>query len=208
MKPILPAKYRPPVPNKNPNQVTEGPTLISWKSIHRSPSPSPSNEVKERTSAANSTISPADTKETTGGGINMKERIAAFQGKGDPGLANPPPLPKTKKPVLRPPPKHVGSPSLTEGLPPAESKAVISSPHLDTESTQVPMKKATESAEQRGGGDRVKKDPEGEERTETTPRMQRLDGAKIRRAPPVLAPKPFIRRPGVPKETETIPSTY
>ena len=206
-KPPLPSKREPSVLAKDSGLVAEGPTLTSWKLVNPS---SPSNEDKECASAVKSTMPATDVKETTGGGASLKERMAAFQGKGGTGSANPPPLPTTKKPMPKPSPKPTSSPSLAEKNP-AEFRAVICPPLLDTESTvQVPTEKLAEFAEQRGEVDGIKKDPEEEERqrrVETTARVKRLDGANMGREPPVIAPKPFARRPGVPKEEKTRPGT-
>jgi len=156
-------------------------------------------------------MSTTDAKESIGQGISLKERMAALQGKGGFGPANPPPKPTTEKPKWKPPPKPVTPPSPTEEKPPVDFEAVIRSPPLDAEPAETPAEKPTEPVEQGDEGSVVKDDPEEEERQRRAAiaaRMQRLGGARIGMAPPVVAPKPHIRRPSVPKEEETKPGVY
>ena len=194
----------------NPPPTRPKPGGISWKPKQPSPPPSPSNKDKDRVAPAKSSMSTADAKESIGQGISLKERMAALQGKGGFGSASPPPKPTAEKPKWKPPPKPVTSPSPTEEKPPVDFEAVIRSPPLDTEPTETPTEKPTESAEQ-DEGDEVKDDPEEEarqRRAAIAARMQRLGGARIGMAPPVLPPKPPIRRPSVLKEEEAKSGTY
>ena len=209
-KPPLPAGHKSPVLAQNSSLVTEGPTLVSWKSIHPSPSPSPSNEDTERAPVAKGTMPATDAQEIIDQGISLKERMAVFQGRGGPEPANPPPLPTTKKPKWKPPPnpKPLRSPSMGEEKLPVELKTVIRSPLVDTESTQVPTKKPVEPAEQRDKKVKELEEEECQSHAEIATHMQRLNGARVGKAPPVIAPKPPIRRPGVPKEEEARPGTY
>lgn len=203
-KPSLPAKYESPVPVKDSSLVTERPPFISWKSIDPSPSPSPSNKDEGGASATNSIMPASDAGDTIGGVVSLKERMAIFQGNGGSGPANLPPKPAPKKPMWKPPPKPITSPLLEEKLP-IENRATVRSPPVDTKLTQAQAKKPAEFREQRGEGSeaKVRKVPDEEEhqqRTDTTVRIQPLDGAKIRNAPPVIAPKPSIRRPSTTEE--------
>ena len=155
-------------------------------------------------------MSATDAKESIGQGISLKERMAALQGKGGFGPANPPPKPTTEKPKWKPPPKPVLSPSPTEEKPPVDFEAVIRSPPLETEPTETQAEKPVEAVEQGGEGEEVKDDAEEEERQRRAAiaaRMQRLGGARIGMAPPVVGPKPPIRRASVQKEEETKPGT-
>jgi len=134
--------------------------------------------------------------------------MAALQGKGGFGPANPPPKPATEKPKWKPPPKPVTSPSPTEEKPPIDFEAVVRSPPLDTEPAEPSAEKPSEPAEQGDEGGEAKDDPEEEERQRRAAiaaRLQRLGGARIGMAPPVVAPKPPIRRSSVPKEEDTKP---
>ena len=82
---------------------------------------------------------------------------------------------------------------------------------MDTEPVETPAEKTAESAEQGDEGDEAKDDPEEEERQRRAAiaaRMQRLGGARIGMAPPVVGPKPPIRRPSVQKEEETKPGRH
>ena len=156
-------------------------------------------------------MSSADAKESIGQGISLKERMAALQGKGGFGSGNPPPpKPTTEKPKWKPPPKPVTSPSPTDEKPPVDFEAVMRSPPMDAEPVETPAEKTEESVEQGDEGEEAKEDPEEEERQRRAAiaaRMQRLGGARIGMAPPVVGPKPPIRRPSVQKE-EAKPGTY
>ena len=137
--------------------------------------------------------------------------MAALQGKGGFGPATPPPRPATEKPKWKPPPKPVSPPSPSEEKPPVDFETVIRSPPLETEPTETPAERAAESAEQGDVEDEAKEDPEEEERQRRAAiaaRMQRLGGARIGMAPPVVAPKPPMRRPSAPKEEEAKSGTY
>lgn len=196
----------------NPPPTRPKPGNISWKPKQPSPPPSPSNKdkEKERPALVKSSMSSADAKESIGQGISLKERMAALQGKGGFGPANPPPKPMTEKPKWKPPPKPVTSPSPTEEKPPIDFETVVRPPPADTEPAETPAEKPTESAEPEEEGDEAKDDPEEEERQRRAAiaaRMQRLGGARIGMAPPVVGPKPPIRRPSAPKEEETKPGT-
>ena len=184
---------------------------VSWKPKQTSPPPSPSNKDKERTTPVKSSMSAADAKESIGQGVSLKERMAALQGKGGFGPTNPPPKPMTEKPKWKPPPKPVNPSSPSEEKAPVDFEAVVRSPPLETEPTETQTEKPTESAEQEDEGGENKEDPEEEERQRRAAiaaRMQRLGGARIGMAPPVIAPKPPTRRASVPKEAETKPGTY
>lgn len=192
----------------NPPPTRPKPGNLSWKPKQVSPPPSPSNKDKEQTPSAKSSMSAADAKESIGQGVSLKERMAALQGKGGFGPSNPPPKPTSEKPKWKPPPKPVSPPSPSEEKAPVDLEAVIRSPPVDTESTEMPTEKPAESAEQGDGGGENKEDPDEEERQRRAAiaaRMQRLGGARIGMAPPVIAPK---RRPTAPKEEETKPGTY
>lgn len=197
----------------NPPPTRPKPGNVSWKPKQTSPPPSPSNKEKEkeRSPPAVGSMSAADAKESIGQGISLKERMAALQGRGGFGPASPPPKPTTEKPKWKPPPKPVNSPSPTEEKAPVDFEAVIRSPPPDIESTETPTEKHTEPAEQGDEGGESKEDPEEEERQRRAAiaaRMQRLGGARIGMAPPVIAPKPPARRASVPKEEEVKPGTY
>ena len=195
----------------NPPPTRPKPGNISWKPKQPSPPSSPSNKDTERVSPAKSSMSSADAKESIGQGISLKERMAALQGKGGFGSSNPPPKPTTEKPKWKPPPKPVTSPSPTEEKPPIDFEAVVRSPPVDTEPAETPAEKTAESAEQEDEGGEAKEDPEEEERQRRAAiaaRMQRLGGARIGMAPPVVAPKPPIRRTSVQKEEEPKPGVY
>ena len=195
----------------NPPPTRPKPGNVSWKPKQPSPPPSPANKDKEHVTSAKSSMSATDAKESIiGQGISLKERMAALQGKGGFGPASPPPKPTTEKPKWKPPPKPVLSPSPTEEKPPIDLEAVIRSPPVDTEPTEAPAEKPTESTERDDGGDEVKDDPEEGERQRRAAiaaRMQRLGGARIGMAPPIVAPKPQIRRSSVQKE-ETKSGVY
>ena len=137
--------------------------------------------------------------------------MAALQGKGGFGPATPPPRPATEKPKWKPPPKPVSPPSPSEEKPPVDFETAIRSPPLETEPTETPAERTAESAERGDVEDEAKEDPEEEERQRRAAiaaRMQRLGGARIGMAPPVVAPKPPMRRPSAPKEEEAKSGTY
>jgi hypothetical protein len=268
-KQFLPDKYEPSVLAEEQNLVTEGPTLISWKSM--GPSSSSLNKGEERASSAKGTMSLTEAQEIINESVSLKERMAIFQGNGGPGPTHPPPLPKTKKPTWKPPPKPISSPLLPEEKPPVESEAatveskvvtvgskvvtVYKTVTVEYKTVTVESKAVTvdsssffvgtntdsvsksreritawDSAEQGGeritawgsteqGGERitawdstehegersgVKEDPEEQD----TAHRQRLNEPNVRKGPPVIAPKPSIRRPGVPKKEETRPGMY
>ena len=203
-KPLLPDESGYPVLAEGSNLVTEGTSLFSWKSMQLHPPHSPSNGDEE----TKSTVPTTDAKETIGEGTSLKEQMADFQDTRGPGPADPPPKPTTKKPMWKPPPKLVSSPSLGEEKLPVELKAAIRSPLSDPEPTQMPTKKPTESVGQGGEGSGVKKEPDEEEHQrgdDTAVRVKTLNGTKTGKPPPVVAPKPFIRRPDAPKEDQTRP---
>ena len=195
-------------PPSNPPPTRPKPGNVSWKPKQPSPPPSPSNNDKERRTSATGSMSAADAKESIGHGVSLKERMAALQGKGGFGPSNPPPKPASEKPKWKPPPKPANPPSPSEEKAPVDLEAVIRSPPLDPEQTETLTEKPTESAEQGDEGGESKEDPEDEERQRRAAiaaRMQRLGGARIGMAPPVVAPKPPIRRTSVQKEAETKP---
>jgi hypothetical protein len=248
-KQFLPDNYEPSVLAEEQNLVTEGPTLISWKSMGH---PSSSlNKGEERASSAKGTMSLTEAQEIINESVSLKERMAVFQGNGGPGPTHPPPLPKTKKPTWKPPPKPIRSPLLPEEKPPVEtetatveskvvtvyktvtveyktvtveSKAVTvdSSSFFvgaNTDSVSKSRERITawDSAEQ--GGERItawdSTEHEGERsevkedsEEQDTARRQRLNEPNVRKGPPIIAPKPSIRRPGVPKKEETRPGMY
>ena len=198
-------------PSNPPPPTRPKPGHIAWKPKPPSPPSSPSNKDNERVSPAKSSMSATDAKESIGQGISLKERMAALQGRGGFGPTTPPPKPTTEKPKWKPPPKPVSSPSPTEEKPPIDFETVVRSPPVDAELEETPAEKPAEPAEQEDEGGEVKEDAEEEERQRRAAiaaRMQRLGGARIGMAPPVVAPKPPIRRPSVPKEEETKPGTY
>lgn len=193
----------------NPPPTRPKPGNISWKPKQTSPPPSPSNKDKEQASPvpAKSSMSAADAKESIGQGISLKDRMAALQGKGGFGPTTPPPKPMSEKPKWKPPPKPVSPPSPSEEKAPVDFETVIRSPPLYTDPTETPSEERTESTEQGDldEGEESKEDPEEEERQRRAAiaaRMQRLGGARIGMAPPVVAPKPPVRRPSVPKVEE------
>ena len=190
----------------NPPPTRPKPGNISWKPKQPSPPSSPSNKDKDRVSSANTAMSTADAKESIGQGISLKERMAALQGKGGFGPASLPPKPATEKPKWKPPPKPVSLPSPSEDKPPVDFEAVVRSPPVETGPIETLTEETAEPAEQGDEAGETKEDPEEEERQRRAAiaaRMQRLGGARIGMAPPVIAPKPPIRRPSVPKEEET-----
>lgn len=192
----------------NPPPTRPKPGNVSWKPKQPSPPSSPSNIDKDRVAVRKSTMSAVDAKESIGQGISLKERMAALQGKGGFGPANPPPKPTTEKPKWKPPPKPVTSPSPTEEKPPVDFEAVVRSPPLETEPAETPAEKPAEPAEHGDEEGEVKDDPEEEERQRRAAiaaRMQRLGGARIGMAPPIVPRKPPIRRPSAPKEEEAKP---
>lgn len=181
----------------NPPPTRPKPGNISWKPKQPSPPDSPSNKDKERVAPVKSSMSSADAKESIGQGISLKERMAALQGKGGFGPSTPPPKPTAEKPKWKPPPKPVTSPSPTEEKPPVDFETVIRSPPLNTEPVETPDEKPTEPAEQGNEGGEDKNDAEDEERQRRAAiaaRLQRLGGARIGMGPPVVPPKPPIRR--------------
>ena len=193
-------------PSSGPPPTRPKPGNIAWKPKQPSPPPSPSNKDKDRVTPAKSSMSATDAKESIGQGISLRERMAALQGKGGFGPASPPPKPTAEKPKWKPPPKPVTSPSPTEEKPPVDLEAVIRSPPLETESVETPAEKPTEPAERGDEGDEAKDDPEEEERRRRAAiaaRMQRLGGARIGMSPPVVPPKPPIKRLSVQKGEET-----
>lgn len=209
-KPSLPTKYESPTLTNDLSLVREGPPLISRKLTRPSPSPSSLSEDNKRASASNNITPPTDTKETIGKRISLKERMAIFQGNDGSGQTNLPPKPATNKPMWKPPPKPVSSPSLAEDKPPTNIRTVLSSPLLEIESTETPAKKPTGFVEQEDARTELNKDPEDEGRRGAviTTRTERLGGVKIGGAPPVVAPKPHIRQHSVPKVEETKLGTY
>jgi len=195
----------------NPPPTRPKPGNVSWKPKQVSPPSSPSNKDKERVTPAKGSMSTTDAKESIGQGISLKERMAALQGKGGFGPTSPPPKPTTEKPKWKPPPKPVNPPSPTEEKPPVDFEAVTRPPPLDAGPPETPAEKPTEPAEQVDEGGEVEDDPEEEERQRRAAiaaRMHRLGGARIGMAPPVVAPKPHMRRASVPKEEETKPGSY
>ena len=210
-EPVPTKKVSPSAKYGSTESSMEGPTLISWKAIHPPPLPSPPNGDRERASAARSTMSVTDAKEIIGRSISLKERMATFQPGGGSGPTNPPPKPTTKNPTRKPPQKPVSSPSLTEEKLPISIETVVHSPLFEIGSAETSAKEPTESAEQKDGRGVFSKDPETEGHQQDaaiTSYTGRSVGAKTGKAPPAIAPKPLIRRPGVPKEEETKPGTY
>lgn len=210
-KPSLLAKYQSPALAEDSSLATEGSTLISWRSIDHPASPSPSNEDKELPSAAKNTMYAADAQVIIEEGISLKERMATFQGKGVSGPINLPPKPATKKPMWKPPPKPVNSPPLTEEKLPANTRAVIRTPLPQIESAGTPSTKPMEPTEQEGGRNGFNKGPEEEKHQQGAAfaaRTEQLSWTEVGRTPPVVAPKPLIKRPGVLKEGKTKPGTY
>lgn len=147
------------------------------------------------TPSAKNSMSNVDAKEVIGQGISLKERLAALQVKGGLDPEQPPPKPTTEKPKWTPSLKPVGPPAQSEKKAPANFETVTPSPPLDTELTETPAEKPTEPQE-------------GQGRVAIATRMKPSGETRIRKGPPVIAPKPVIRRPSVPKEKETQPGKH
>ena len=198
-KQFFPTKDEPSVLAKDTNLFTEGPELISWKSMNP-PQPPTLIEGEEHVSPAKSALSITVSQESIVESVSLNERMSVFQVNVGPGPANPPPLPK-EKPMWEHPPKPISSPLPLGENPPFKSETVTRSLLLDTESMRVPAKKSTEQGGERG---EVKKDTE----EQVIVGRQRLEMSKIGKVPPVIAPKPTITRPDILKEEEARPGLY
>ena len=149
--------------------------------------------VEECVSSVKDSVSAVETKEIIGQRVSLKERVAALQGEGGLGSAKPPPKPTTEKPNWKPP-KPVRPPSLSEKKVPVDFETIIHSPPPNIESTKILPESPAKSEEH-------------QRRAAIAARLQRMGGARIGMGPPVIAPKPLIRQPGVTEE-ETKPSMY
>ena len=147
---------------------------------------------KEPTSPAKSPMFAVDGGEIIGQVISLEGHVAALQGNDAFDSARSPPKPMTKKPKQKLPPKPVSPPSSSMKKSPADLEAVIHYPPFITESTETLPEKPTGSEER-------------QRRVAIAARVQRLGKPGIGTGPPVIAPKPLIRRVSVPKEGKTRP---
>lgn len=197
----------PPAPRPKPGGV-------SWKPRPVSPPASPARPVSpgatETAAAARAGMSAVDAKESIGGGLSLKERMAALKGKGafgapGAGAAPAPPRPAGDKPKWKPPPR-IASPPLAEAgegkepinpaSPPADEAKSIISPLVDeaVQPLQSPPP-AQDQPDVEGGPS--EEDPEEEERKRRAAiaaRMARLGGARVGMAPPIFGKKPDVKR--------------
>ena len=149
-------------------------------------------------------MSASDAKESISRGGTLRERMAALQGKGAFGDPSPAlsvsPKPVIEKPKWKPPPR-ASPPPINDG---AAGRAASPSPpprRTVSPSSDV-LSKADEGEADAVAteGDRGSPEPEEEERQRRAAiaaRMARLGGARIGMAPPVIAPKPVMRRSSV-----------
>ena len=185
------------------------------------PKPSlPSDNVQlregEREPSCTSGMSAADAVESIGRGGSLKERMAALQGKG--AFSGPPP-PIAPKPTIERPKRRRPPPVPAPVTSRDESKEAIAG--VDASSREVsrsppPRVAASPSHERQGtasreedsvvqGGDDGDHDLEEEERQRRgaiAARIARLGGAKVGTGPPIIAPKPVIRKPSPPLEVK------
>ena len=158
-------------------------------------------------------MSASDAKESISRGGTLKERMAALQGKGAFGDPSPalsvPPKPVIEKPKWKPPPRVASPPAIDDGVagraasrsPPPRRTASPSSDVLSKANEGEADAAATE-------GDQGITEPEEEERQRRAAiaaRMARLGGARIGMAPPVIAPKPVMRKASVPVPASSPP---
>ena len=192
----------PPPPRPKPGGV-------QWKPKPSSPPTSPDRPTAgERKPPSTGGMSASDAMESIGRGGSLKERMAALQGKGGFGGPPPPvaPKPNVERPKWKPPP----------AIPPVssddDSKEGIA--HVDVtgrEASRSPPPRVlgsptpeSQGASNREGdvvtheGDGGDPDPEEEERQRRAAiaaRMARLGGTRFGMGPPIVAPKPFVRKP-------------
>ena len=142
----------------------------------------PENQLKEeQDGAVQKRIGPKMVKSDRLGTLGPFEQTLRV------GSVTPPPKPTTEKPKWKLPPKPVGLPLPNEKKAPSSLEAVIRSPPLDALSTETLPEKPTESEERQG---------------------RTIGTLSKPLTPPVIAPKPLIKRPGVMKVEETKSGAY
>ncbi|KAI6044907.1 hypothetical protein EDC04DRAFT_2640623 [Pisolithus marmoratus] len=183
------------------------PGNLQWKPKPPSPSPT-SPDQASKIPGIGGGMSASDAKESISRGGTLKERMAALQGKGAFGAPAPPPAIPSKpaaveKPKWKPPPAISSPPADDDGV--VGRAASRSPPYRRSTSPPSDVLSQTNEAEAKGSpppeGDRTSPDPEDEERhrrATIAARMARLGGARIGMAPPIISPKPVVRKPTAP----------
>lgn len=163
--------------------------------------------AEEFPSPSRGSIFTADTEESTGRDIRLKEQMGTLQGKDDLAPTNPQPKPTAEKSDQGPHPKLVAYPLQSENRP-VDSATATCSP-LDSEPAETSTEKPTEPAELYDGGRCVTVKDSEEHRRYTaidTP-TQQLGGARVEMTSPGIVPKSPTEQP-VPPETETKQGKY
>ncbi|KAG6330319.1 hypothetical protein ID866_8770 [Astraeus odoratus] len=201
-----PAPGGPPAPRPKPGN-------LQWKPHAPSPPGSPDQPAGSRAPGGGG-MSASDAKESISRGGTLRERMAALQGKGAFGAPGPAPAVPAKpaapveKPRWKPPPRVVSPPPPGEdddSAPTTRAPSRSPPPRRATSPSSDVFSKASEGEPDAAAaqGDRASPSPEPEEderqrRAAIAARMARLGGARIGMAPPVIAPKPSVRKPQSP----------
>lgn len=197
-----------PVPRPKPGN-------LQWKPRPPSPPTSPDQSKIVGASGGGSGgggggMSAFDAKDSISRGGTLKERMAALQGKGAFGSSSPaPPVPiASEKPKWKPPPRAASPSTIDDGV---AGRAASRSPppRRTTSPSSDAISKVNEGEADAAAtaGDCSTPDPEEERqrRAAIAARMARLGGTRIGMAPPIIAPKPTMRRPSVPVPASSPP---
>ncbi|KAI6030455.1 hypothetical protein F5J12DRAFT_800532 [Pisolithus orientalis] len=169
-----------PVPRPKPGN-------LQWKPKPPSPPPTIPDQAS-KIAGVGGGMSASDAKESISRGGTLRERMAALQGKGGFGAPAPPPVKPVavEKPKWKPPPVVSPSPVDDEGVP---GRASSQSP---------PYRRRVPPRPKEIGPALDPEEEERQRRAAIAARMARLGGARIGMAPPIVAPKPVVRKPTTP----------
>ncbi|KIJ49490.1 hypothetical protein M422DRAFT_65985 [Sphaerobolus stellatus SS14] len=171
-------------PSPNPIRPKHG--NISWKPQPTSPNPDSPEPAKRHVT---SSMSADDAKESVKTGGSLKERMAALQGKGGPGVS-PPPLAPGPKPLKREP---LVVPRPVDDIESPKEDHEVKSEELrspDEKHEKETVEEIKQEKEEGGEGEQDEEAKERERRAALAARMARLGGARIGFAPPVFGKKP------------------
>ncbi|KAG8214378.1 hypothetical protein J3R82DRAFT_9370 [Butyriboletus roseoflavus] len=172
-----------PATHPGPPPPRPKPGGLQWKPKPSSPPTSPDHPTAgERKPPSTAGMSASDAMESIGRGGSLKERMAALQGKGGFGGLPPPVAPKPN--VERP--KWKSPPTVPLVSSEDESKEGIAHVDLNREGDAV--------AHEGDSGDPDPEEEEGQRRAAIAARMARLGGARFGLGPPIVAPKPVVRK--------------
>ncbi|KAJ7738397.1 hypothetical protein B0H16DRAFT_98262, partial [Mycena metata] len=140
-------------------------------------------------------MSASDAKESIGRGGSLKDRMAALQGRGAFGAPAPPaaPIVGTGKKWV-PPPKPVEEEEEVAVVIPERGR--VDDGENKTDETPKTEGEAEEKGKPEGEGE-AEANPEEEERQRRAAiaaRMARLGGARVGMSPPILGPKPVMKK--------------